>query len=247
MSSDSEEEVCRARSPLPTNTTATAGVDGEDNPVYHEDSDDETRTTQTQRVVTTTSGSNSTHTNAVRCEDSVTVAGASNTLAVNVSDRGRASSMRETRCRREGEGEGEEEGDQLDGLGPRWRSRSQPPEQTPQDKSNEKEESGSRLPKLNISISPKTQIGKVGKLPIGIHSTHITLDWCLLCVVYNTCAPMYSTSILCVGDNGGSTEGCRGESTADPPPASPVLAQYIADAKKKAEEVRKKTGQWSAD
>ena len=56
---------------------------------------------------------------------------------------------------------------------------------------------------------------------------------------------MYSTSILCVGNNSGSTEGCRGESTADPPPASPVLAQYIADAKKKAEEVRKKTGQWS--
>ena len=57
--------------------------------------------------------------------------------------------------------------------------------------------------------------------------------------------PMYNTSILCVGDNSRSTEGCRGQSTANPPPASPVLAQYIADAKKKAEEVRKKTGQWS--
>ena len=179
MSSDSEEEICRARSPLPTNTTATAGVDGEDNPVYHEDSDDETRTTQTQRVVTTTSGSNGTHTNAVRCEDCVTVAGASNTLAVNVSDRGRASSMRETGCRREGEEEGEGEGeegeeggDQLDGLGPRWRSRSQPPEQTPQDKSNEKEESSSRLPKLNISISPKTQIGRVGNLSIAVYAQY---------------------------------------------------------------------------
>ena len=180
MSSDSEEEICRTHSPLPTNTTATAGVDGEDNPVYHEDSDNETRTTQTQSVVTTTSGSNSTHTNAVRCEDSVTVAGALNTLSVNVSERGRSSSMRETRCRREGEGEGEEEGegegeeggDQLDGLGPRWRSRSQPPEQTPQDKSNEKGESGSRLPKLNISISPKTQIGKVGNLPIAVYAQY---------------------------------------------------------------------------
>ena len=170
MSSDSEEEICRARSPLPANTTATAGVDGEDNPVYHEDSDNETHTTQTQSVVTTTSGSNSTHTTAVRCEDCITVVGASNTLSVNVSDRGRSSSMRETRCRREGEEEGEEEGDQLDGLGPRWRSRSQPPEQTPQDKSNEIEESGSRLPKLNISISPKTQIGKVGNLPIAVYA-----------------------------------------------------------------------------
>ena len=35
------------------------------------------------------------------------------------------------------------------------------------------------------------------------------------------------------------------QSTANPPPASPVLAHYIAEAKKKAEEVRKKTGQWS--
>ena len=35
------------------------------------------------------------------------------------------------------------------------------------------------------------------------------------------------------------------QSAADPPPASRVLAHYIAEARKKVEEVRKKTGQWS--
>ena len=51
--------------------------------------------------------------------------------------------------------------------------------------------------------------------------------------------------ILCVGYSNGSAESSRGENAAVPPPASPVLASYIAEAKKKAEEVRRKTGQWS--
>ena len=47
---------------------------------------------------------------------------------------------------------------------------------------------------------------------------------------------------ICVGNKVG---GYRGDTAANPPPASPVLAHYIAEARKKAEEVRKKTGQWS--
>lgn len=53
--------------------------------------------------------------------------------------------------------------------------------------------------------------------------------------------------LCCVGasDSGKSTEGDRGENAAEPPPTSPVLAQYLAEARKKVEELREKTGQWS--
>ena len=52
---------------------------------------------------------------------------------------------------------------------------------------------------------------------------------------------------VCVGgsDNGGRGEEGRGEDGSEPPPMSPVLAEYIADARKKVEELRNKTGQWT--
>ena len=47
---------------------------------------------------------------------------------------------------------------------------------------------------------------------------------------------------VCVGgsDNGGCGEEGRGENGSEPPPMSPVLAEYIADARKKVEELRNK-------
>lgn len=53
--------------------------------------------------------------------------------------------------------------------------------------------------------------------------------------------------VVCVGgsDNGGCGEDGRGETGSEPPPMSPILANHIADARKKAEELRDKTGQWT--
>ena len=51
LSSDSEEEIFRTRTPVPLNTTTTAGVDEEDNPVYQSDSDHDTQTAGTVTTV----------------------------------------------------------------------------------------------------------------------------------------------------------------------------------------------------
>ena len=52
---------------------------------------------------------------------------------------------------------------------------------------------------------------------------------------------------VCVGgsDNSGCGEESREENGSEALPMSPVLAEYIADARKKVEELRDKTGQWT--
>ena len=52
---------------------------------------------------------------------------------------------------------------------------------------------------------------------------------------------------VCVGgsDNGGCGEEGRGENGSEPPPTSPILAEYIADAHEQVEELRDKMGRWT--
>lgn len=59
-----------------------------------------------------------------------------------------------------------------------------------------------------------------------------------LCV---NCAYVY----VGAGGNGGREEDGKGENVPVPPPASPMVAHYLADARKEVEEVRDKTRQWT--